>query len=163
PGVLPQAARDSAVEAADADGAVGHAEADVRGAEQLADVARRAPAQVHEALEVEADVGQVRAEPLADPRGLEVGAAGRAGGGGGVWVVKTKPARAISRASSRVSWRRWRSSRMRSTARRKPWPSFMWKTVASTPMARRARMPPMPSTISWGRRRAGSGTYRRSV
>ena len=50
--------------------------------------------------------------------------------GTGVCVVKTVPARHISRASSKV---RPRSaySRMRSTPRKPAWPSLVWNTSGS--------------------------------
>ena len=44
------------------------------------------------------------------------------------------------------------SSRQRSRPRKAAWPSFMCQTVGSMPSARRARTPPMPSTISWAMR-----------
>ena len=41
------------------------------------------------------------------------------------------------------------SARMRSMPQKALCPSFMWQTVGDLPRARRARTPPMPSTISW--------------
>jgi len=71
------------VEAADAHGVVGHAQADVGGAEQFPRVAGRAPAEVHEALEAQPDFGQVGPQQPAHQAGLEVVAAGGDGRVGG--------------------------------------------------------------------------------
>ncbi len=71
--------------------------------------------------------------------------------GTGVWVVNTEPARTASMASGKASPSPI-SSRMRSRPRKPAWPSLVWNTWVSTPSARSARTPPMPSSISWRRR-----------
>ena len=64
------------MQAGDANRVVGHAQADEGRAERLAWVAGCVPAQVHEALEGNADLGQVAAEHLVDQARFEVVAAG---------------------------------------------------------------------------------------
>ncbi len=70
--------------------------------------------------------------------------------GTGVCVVKIEVAITAWRTSSKASVG-WRSSstRIRSRAEKALCPSFMWNTVAGTFIAASARVPPMPSTISW--------------
>ena len=55
--------------------------------------------------------------------------------GTGVWVVKTLLARAASSASSKLSLSLAHERRIRSSARKAEWPSFMWKTVGLRPSA----------------------------
>ena len=74
--------------------------------------------------------------------------------GTGVWVVKTVPARTACSASGNDSPCDSVSSRIRSTPWKPACPSLAWKTSgAGVPVswqyARRARTPPMPSSISW--------------
>src|SRR6266545_842272 len=52
---------------------------------------------------------------------------------------------------------------MRSRPMNPACPSFAWKTAGARPSARKARTPPMPSTISWRSRCSASSPYSRSV
>ena len=69
--------------------------------------------------------------------------------GTGVWVVKTVPARTASTASGNRRPSSVTSWRIRSRPRKPAWPSLVWKIWVSSPAARSARTPPMPSRISW--------------
>ena len=76
PRVLPEAARDGPVEPAHADRLVREPQRGVRGAEPLARVARSLSTKVHEAVERDADLGEVWAEQIPHEPGVEVVAAG---------------------------------------------------------------------------------------
>ena len=69
--------------------------------------------------------------------------------GTGVWVVKTLPAVATSRASAKERPLLGARRRMRSSRANAAWPSLMCRTVGLSPSDSRARMPPIPRTSSW--------------
>src|SRR5207245_11650742 len=66
PGVLPQSSRNRSVKAADTDRLVGEAQRGVGRAQPLAWITRSLPAQVHEAVERDSDLTEVRPEQLPD-------------------------------------------------------------------------------------------------
>ena len=75
PRVLPQAARHRAMQPAHAHRLIGQAQRGVRRAQPLARIAGPLPAQVHEAVERDADLAEVRSELIPDQAGVEIIAA----------------------------------------------------------------------------------------
>ena len=131
---------------ADAVGDVRQADGQHGHAERFVVVARVLPAQAQELLPVDLQRRQVRAEIMLDELRREDVVAGRHGrvrgeagaGGDGLAGRGEVELLLLHHHAECVPGRKTPSG-----------PSFMWQTVGVLPSARRARMPPMPRTISW--------------
>src|SRR5712692_11103089 len=82
PRVLPQPARHGAMKPAHAEGLVGQSQRGLRGDKPVARISWTLAAEIHEAVERDADLGQVGIEEVPNEPGLEEIAAGRDRRGG---------------------------------------------------------------------------------
>ena len=154
PGRLPDLARYLAVQHGDPDRTPSHAEADVGRAEWLLAVSGPLPSQVEESVEVDPDLGQVGPEQALHQPRVEVVAAGGDRGVGGEDEGGTGQRQSALQVQAQLL-----SVVAHAFDRDQEAVSFVHMQRGRVHAQRPQRAhSPTPSTISWRRRRSGSGT-----